>query len=83
MTSSLPLLGLLLCLGLLVVVWRKRPFLGAGIFIGVAVASVVMAVLPAFDGGDVPIWLPALPFAVVAVTLFSFGILAWRWGDKS
>ena len=83
MTSALPLLGLLLCLGLLVIIWRKRPFLGVGIFLGVAVASMVMAVVPALEGGDVPIWLPALPFAVVAVTLFGFGILAWLWGDKS
>jgi hypothetical protein len=25
----------------------------------------------------VPVWLPALPFAAVALTLFSLGVWAW------
>jgi hypothetical protein len=29
---------------------------------------------------DIPIWLPPLPFAVVAVSLFCLGILAWFLG---
>jgi hypothetical protein len=29
---------------------------------------------------DVPVWLPPLPFAVVALTLFGFGIRAWFSG---
>ena len=82
MVLSLPLLGLLVGLFLSGLVWRTRPYLGAGIFIGVAIACVAAAVAPALDHGNVPIWLPALPFAVVAVTLFGFGILTWHWGDK-
>jgi hypothetical protein len=29
----------------------------------------------------VPVWLPALPFAIVALALFAFGLLAWYWGE--
>jgi hypothetical protein len=29
---------------------------------------------------NIPIWLPALPFAVVAVSLFCLGTLAWLLG---
>ena len=29
---------------------------------------------------DMPIWLPALPFAAVALTLFSLGVWAWFSG---
>ena len=33
-----------------------------------------------FDMHNIPIWLPALPFAVVAVSLFCLGISAWLSG---
>jgi len=34
-----------------------------------------------FELEHIPIWLPPLPFALVAVTLFVFGVLAWFWGE--
>ena len=49
-----------------------------GIMIGWVFAVVVGS--PTFN--EVPLWLPPLPFAVVAVTLFAFRILAWVWGDE-
>lgn len=30
---------------------------------------------------EVPLWLPPLPFAMVALTLFVFGLLAWFWSE--
>jgi hypothetical protein len=30
---------------------------------------------------EIPVWLPALPFALVAATLFGFGLLAWFWSE--
>jgi hypothetical protein len=41
---------------------------------------VVAAFVRRFDMHNVPIWLPALPFAVVAVSLFCLGIFAWLLG---
>lgn len=73
-----------LFLGLLIIwrlAWRTRPILAFGITIGALVTWVVIAIagMPAVEA--VPLWLPPLPFAVVAVTLFVFGVLAWIWGD--
>jgi hypothetical protein len=32
---------------------------------------------------SIPIWLPPLPFAVIALTLLSLGIWAWFSGEHS
>ena len=29
----------------------------------------------------VPVWVPPLPFALIAITLFGFGLLAWFWSE--
>ena len=28
-----------------------------------------------------PVWVPAVPFALIALTLFGFGLLAWFWSE--
>ena len=72
--------GLLLFLALWGVAWRRQPNLAFGIFLGVAITAVVAAVVRPFDMRNVPIWLPPLPFAVVAISLLCFGIWAWLLG---
>ena len=76
--------SIVVILGLLAlwrVAWSTRPILAFGITIGVMLIWVLAVLVdtPAFD--TVPLWLPPLPFAVVATLLFVFGILAWVWGD--
>ena len=78
-------ISIAIILGLLVLwrmAWRARPILAFGITIGIMIGWVFAVVVgsPTFE--KVPLWLPPLPFAVVAVTLFVFGILAWVWGDE-
>jgi len=80
MATLLQIAGLLLFLVLWGVAWRRQPNLAFGIFLGVAIAAVVAAVFRPFDMRSVPIWLPALPFAVVAISLLCFGIWAWFLG---
>jgi hypothetical protein len=80
MATLLQIAGLLLFLALWGVAWRRQPNLAFGIFLGVAIAAVVAAVVRPFDMRSVPIWLPALPFAVVAISLLCFGIWAWFLG---
>jgi hypothetical protein len=69
---------------LLVLLWvlalRKWPAFGFGLAAGVALACVGQGLLPHVTLGTLPVWLPALPFALVALTLFGFGVLAWYWG---
>jgi hypothetical protein len=82
---TLPFLAFLALLALLVlwgVAFWKRPQLGYGILIGVIAGCVLTAILKPLAMHEIPIWLPPLPFAVVAVSLFSFGFLAWYWGNE-
>jgi hypothetical protein len=83
MTSLLSIAGFLLLL-ILLVLWGfafwKKPQLALGVLIGIACAVVVTLLFRAIELHEIPVWLPALPFAVVAAALFGFGFLAWYWG---
>jgi len=72
--------GSLLLIALLVAALRNRADFAIGVAIGLALAGVAGAVAPTVSLHTIPPWLPALPFACVAITLFFFGGLAWWWG---
>jgi hypothetical protein len=83
MTTALSLIWFLLLLVMLVLwgfAFWKKPQLAAGVLIGALAAIAVALLYRAADFHEIPVWLPALPFAVVAVALFGFGVLAWYWG---
>jgi hypothetical protein len=82
MTTVLQLSGLLIFLALWGMAWRREPSLALGITFGVALAVVVTVVFRPFEIHQVPIWLPPLPFAAVALSLLGFGIWAWRVGRQ-
>jgi hypothetical protein len=70
-------------------VWRSDPKLAFGIFLGLPIAWVCFKLIEHHVRGvyltgmdNVPLWLPMLPFATVAVTLLIFGALVWFKGDK-
>lgn len=71
----------LVFLVLWIIAVRKRPELGFGIALGIGIAWVGLALAPQIHMTKIPLWLPPLPFALVALTLFFFGFLAWYWGD--
>ena len=85
MTFTLPIIGTVVLLVIWGLAWRNQPMLAFGIFLGVVTTVVIEALVPAssFNLGHVPLWLPPLPFAVVAGALFCFGALAWWWGRGS
>ena len=63
--------------------WRSQPKLAFGILIGLIAGATAAGWIGPYEGmDDVPIWLPPLPFAVVAVGLMIYGGLAW-WGLDS
>ena len=82
MAVWLQISGLLLFLALWGVAWRRQPNLALGIFFGVAIAALVAALVRSSHLHSVPVWLPPLPFAAVATSLFGFGIWAWVLGRK-
>jgi hypothetical protein len=78
------LLVTLLLIGLAlmwVVAWRYQRRFAIGTVVGAVVAALVAWIARPFELTQIPIWLPPLPFALVAITLFCFGALAWFWGE--
>ena len=73
--------GCLLTVALCVAVFRGRAEFVIGIAAGLSLAGVAAATVPPISAHEIPIWLPPLPFACIALTLFVFGGLAWWWGD--
>lgn len=73
-----------LALVLLLILWSfafwKQPRLAFGVLIGLVVAWLGSLFVGAIRLEEIPVWLPPLPFAAVALCLFVFGILAWYWG---
>lgn len=82
MMLSIAIAGALIFMLLWRVAWINHPPLAFGIFLGLGGGCAVAGIASTIGFRHIPPWLPALPLAAVAVTLFSFGILAWRWGNK-
>jgi hypothetical protein len=75
---TLLLIGLAL---LWVLAWRRQRRFAVGTVVGALVALTAVWLVEPFKLTHIPIWLPPLPFALVAITLFCFGALAWFWGE--
>lgn len=81
MTLALAAFLFLILLAVWAVAWRNHPALASGIGIGVLIGWLAAGMVGDLSLKEIPIWLPPLPFAVVAVTLIGFGVLAWFWGE--
>ena len=83
MTASVITFVLLGCMLLWIRSWQRGSQLATGAIIGVVLALGAVFLFRAIGAADsMPVWLPALPFALIATVLFAFGLLAWRWGDE-
>jgi hypothetical protein len=83
MTASLITFVLLGCMLLWIRAWQRGSQLATGAVIGAVVALGAVFAFRAIGAADpMPVWLPALPFALIATTLFAFGLLAWLWSDE-
>lgn len=80
MTLLLSILGILGFLALMSLTWRKQPVFALGIILGTTTVLVFAAIVRPSAPQHVPLWLPPLPFAVLALVLLVFGVLAWRTG---
>jgi hypothetical protein len=82
MTASLVTLVLLGCMLLWLRAWQRRSRMAVGVAAGAAVALLVWPVVVALGRTQhMPVWVPALPFALIAISLFGFGLLAWFWSE--
>ena len=79
------LVGVIVCLAIWSLVWKRNVVLGLGILFGVLLAWLLSyAVKPYVTGSmeDIPVWLPPLPLATVAIVLLVYGVLVWIRGNE-
>jgi hypothetical protein len=81
MFASLITLVLLGCILLWVLAWQRGSQLAVGIAIGAVFVLIAGPIARSIKIDHVPVWAPPLPFALIALTLFGFGLLAWFWSE--
>lgn len=76
------LIGVALVLLLWYFMWQSQPKLAFGVLLGLPIAWIFSRLISPYVTGmeQVPVWLPPLPFAIVAITLLVFGVLIWIRG---
>ena len=64
--------------------WRAQPKAAFGVLLGLLLAWIFSRLLTPYVVGmtPIPIWLPPLPIAIVALTLFVFGVVTWLRADR-
>ena len=64
--------------------WQSQPKLGFGVLLGLPLAWFFSRLIRPYLTGmeEIPLWLPPLPLAIVAVTLLVSGALIWLRADK-
>jgi uncharacterized membrane protein YhdT len=64
--------------------WRVQPKAAFGVLLGLLVAWILSRLLTPFVTGmtPIPLWLPPLPIAIIALTLFVFGTVTWLRADR-
>src|SRR5262245_5423163 len=78
------LLGVTVFVLLLGALWKASPKAGLGALVGVGVAWVLSLFMTPYVTGmaEIPLWLPPLPIAIIALSLFYFGIRTWLRADN-
>jgi ABC-type sulfate transport system permease component len=66
-------------------IWRRNLELAFGILLGLPLAWFASRLLTPYLTGmeDIPVWLPPLPLAIIAVLLLVKGALVWIKGNEA
>lgn len=64
--------------------WQRNYVFAFGILLGLPLAWMASRFITPYVTGmeHVPLWLPPLPFAIVATTLLVYGVLIWFRADR-
>jgi ABC-type sulfate transport system permease component len=64
--------------------WKASTKAGFGVLVGLPVAWFLSRFMTPYVTGmeNLPLWLPPLPLAIIAVTLFVFGVIIWFRADS-
>ncbi len=78
------LLGVAVFVMLLGALWKSSPKAGIGALVGVGVAWILSRFMTPYVTGmtEIPLWLPPLPIAIIALALFYFGFRTWLRADN-
>jgi hypothetical protein len=78
------LLAVAACLVVWGALWKRNLVLAFGVLIGVLLAWLFSYFLKPYVTGmeSIPVWLPPLPLATVAIVLFVYGGLVWFRGSE-
>ncbi len=73
------------CVAIWGVMWQYNLVLAFGVLIGLVMAWVASRFMTPYLTGmeDIPLWLPPLPMATVAVVLLVYGALIWFRGNDA
>ena len=78
------LVAVVVCLMIWAVLWKRHMGLAFGVLVGVLLAWLLSYLLaPIVTGMEtIPLWLPPLPLATIAVLLFVYGAVIWVRGNE-
>jgi hypothetical protein len=78
------LIGIVVFLLLWARLWQAQPKTAFGVLIGLPIAWILSRLIRPYVTGmeEIPVWLPPLPFALVAISLLIAGALIWLRADK-
>jgi len=79
------LIGIIVCLLLWGSLFRSNFSLAFGITFGVLFAIVLSYLVRPYviDMNSIPVWLPPLPLATIAIALFIYGAVVWFRGEDN
>ena len=79
------LIGIAACCIIWAGVFKSNLILASGILVGVLLAWVLTYPLKPYVTGmeEIPLWLPPLPMATVAIVLLVYGIIVWIRGNDA
>jgi hypothetical protein len=78
------LIGVVVFVVLWAGLWRSQPKAAFGVLLGLPIAWILSKFVAPYVTGmeEIPVWLPPLPLAIVALLLFYFGIRTWLRADS-
>ena len=78
------LAGVAVCCLIWAGIWKRNLGLAFGILIGVLLAWLLSYFVRPYVTGmeEIPIWLPPLPLATVAILLLVYGAIIWLRGNE-
>jgi len=78
------LLGIVVFVVLWAGLWTSQPKAAFGVLLGLPIAWILSKLINPYVTGmtQIPVWLPPLPLALIALTLFFFGIRTWLGADN-